>query len=340
MKQTIDISTSSILKFIFIVLALAVLYYVRDVLIMIFVALVLAIALDRPIDFLCDKKVPRLLAAILVYFLLFSVLGLIFYLVFPVLAEQIKNLANNYSFYLDRINRLQAQAGFINLKEIFLQLPERLVASAQTVTGTLIAIFGGLMSFLTIIVVAIFFNAQEKGVKKFIFYLTPHKHQPYVFNVFEKIQQKVGGWLWGRVIISFIMGAMVSAGLFLLGVKYAVLLGALAFLFGFIPMIGPIVASIPAILLGLSMSPVQGLLVALIYIFIYSLFENFVLIPVFMKKAVDLNPALIFIVILLGGKMAGTWGALLAIPVAGIISVFVEDYMQQQRMKKDGEKII
>jgi predicted PurR-regulated permease PerM len=340
MKQTIDISTSSILKFIFIVLALAVLYYVRDVLIMIFVALVLAIALDRPIDFLCDKKVPRLLAAILVYFLLFSVLGLIFYLVFPVLAEQIKNLANNYSFYLDRINRLQAQAGFINLKEIFLQLPERLVASAQTVTGTLIAIFGGLMSFLTIIVVAIFFNAQEKGVKKFIFYLTPHKHQPYVFNVFEKIQQKVGGWLWGRVIISLIMGAMVSAGLFLLGVKYAVLLGALAFLFGFIPMIGPIVASIPAILLGLSMSPVQGLLVALIYIFIYSLFENFVLIPVFMKKAVDLNPALIFIVILLGGKMAGTWGALLAIPVAGIISVFVEDYMQQQRMKKDGEKII
>jgi predicted PurR-regulated permease PerM len=339
MRQTIDISTSSILKFIFIVLALAALYYVRDILMMIVVALVLAIALDKPIDFLCGKKVPRFLATILVYLLLFSALGLIFYLVFPVLAEQIKNLANNYSFYIDRINRLQAQAGFINFKEIFLQLPERLMASAQTVTGTLITIFGGLMSFFTTLVVAIFFNAQEKGVKKFIFYLTPHKHQPYVFDVFEKIQQKVGGWLWGRVVMSLIMGVMVSVGLFLLGVKYALLLGALAFLLAFIPMIGPIIASIPAILLGLSISPIQGLLVTLLYLFIYSLFENFVLIPIFMKKAVDLNPALILIVILLGGKMAGVWGALLAIPVAGIISVFVEDYMQQ-RIKKNGADIV
>jgi len=334
-KTTVEISTASILKFGFIVLALVVLYYVKDIVIMIFVALVLAIALDRPVDYLCDKGLPRLLSTILVYLLLFSVLGLILYLVFPVLAEQIKNLATNYSFYLDRINTLQAQAGFINIKEIILQLPERLMASAQTITGTLIAIFGGLVSFFAIIVVSIFFNAQEKGVKKFVIYLTPHKHQPYVFSIFDKIQHKVGNWLWGRVIMNLIMGAMVSIGLSLLGIKYAVLLGVLAFLLDFIPAIGPTIASIPAILLGLSVSPVQGLLVALLYIFIYSLFENLVLIPIFMKKAVDLNPALILIVVLLGGKIAGILGALLAIPVAAIVAVFVEDYMQ--RKVKSGE---
>ncbi len=329
-KTTVEISTASILKFVLIVLALVVLYLVKDVVIMIFVALILAIALDRPVDYLCDQGLPRLLATILVYLLLFSVLGLILYLVFPVLAEQIKNLATNYSFYLDRINTLQAQTGFINIKEIISQLPERLMASAQTITGTLIAIFGGLISFFAIIVVAIFFNAQEKGVKKFIIYLTPHKHQPYVFSIFDKIQHKVGNWLWGRIIMNLIMGIMVSIGLFLLGIKYAVLLGVLAFLLDFIPAIGPTIASIPAILLGLSVSPVQGLLVALLYIFIYSLFENFVLIPIFMKKAVDLNPALILIVVLLGGKIAGILGALLAIPVAAIVAVLLDDYIQRK----------
>lgn len=332
-QQTINISNASIIKIVLVVLGLIFAYFLRDVLLMIFTALILAVALDRPIDVLQERKVPRFLGAIFIYLLLFSVLGLLFYLVFPVLADQVKNLLNNYSFYLESLAQLQSRTGFINLQDILKELPERLAASATTVTGTLVALFGGIVSFLTILVVAIFLNIQENGVKKFIFYLTPKEHQKYVLDLFDKIQQKVGSWVWGKVILAIIIGFLIFGGLKFLGVKYAVLLGFLAGLLNFIPIVGAIISAIPAVLLALVESPILAVLVILWYVFVNAILENLFLMPLLMKKAVDLNPALIILVLLIGGKIAGILGVILAIPAAAIISVLIDDYMKSRAQK-------
>lgn len=336
-KQTINISTSTLIKFVLIVLGVILLYFIRDIVVMVFAALILAIAFDRPIDALERKGVPRVLSVVFIYLLIFAAISFLIYLVFPVLAAQIKNLLTNYSFYLKKIGQLQPKTNLFDLRELVGQFADKLTASADTVFGSLISFFGGVISFLTVLLVSIFFNAQEDGVRKFVFYLAPEAHQQYALVIFDKIQQKVGGWLWGRIILSVILGALVGAGLYFLKIKYALLLGCLAGLLSFIPMIGPVVAAIPAIIIGLSKSAVVGLAVLGLYLVIFTIIENFILIPILMKKAVDLNSALIILVILIGAKIAGTGGAILAIPAAAILAVLVEEYMQQ---KEKGGNII
>ncbi|MBI4812749.1 AI-2E family transporter [Candidatus Falkowbacteria bacterium] len=337
-RTTFDISINTVVKLILAVLSLVVLYLLRDIILMVLVALILAIAFDRPIDALCGRGVPRFLATTLIYLLLFSVIGILFYLVFPILAEQIKNFVTNYSFYLESIGRLKFGANLIDFKSIFDQLSNSLTESAGAVMGTLITFFGGLISFFTIIVAAIFFNIQENGVKKFIFYLTPIEHQPYVLNLFDKIQRKVGNWLWGKVGVAIGVGVLTSLGLYLLGIKYALLLGSLTMILNFIPFVGAIIAAVPAVLLALTQSLALALLVVFLFMFINGFLEPFILVPLFMKKAVDLNPALILLVVLVGGKLAGILGVVFAIPVAAIAAVLIEDYIQR-KTKLSGAEI-
>ena len=195
-RQIIDISTSTIIRFVLVVLAVALLYFLKSFVVMVFAALILAVAFDRPVDVLEKRGVPRILGVSFVYLALFAVIAFLFYLVFPVLALQIKNLINNYSFYLWRVGQLQPKSGVIDIQGVVSQFAEGLTASADAFWGTIVAFFGGIISFLTILVVAIFLNVQENGVKKFVFYLAPKKNQGYVLNLFEKIQQKVGNWFW------------------------------------------------------------------------------------------------------------------------------------------------
>jgi predicted PurR-regulated permease PerM len=331
-RTNLDISISTVVKLVVTVLSLVVLYVLRDIILMVLVALILAIALDRPIDALCGRRVPRFLATTLIYLLLFSAVGILCYLVFPVLAEQIKNFVTNYSLYFESMGRLKFGTNLIDFKSVFDQLSNSLTESAGALAGTLITFFGGLISFSTIIVAAIFFNIQENGVKKFIFYLTPIEHQPYILNLFDRIQRKVGNWLWGKLGVAFCVGILTSIGLYLLGIRYALLLGALTLLLNFIPFVGAFVAAVPAVLLALVESSTLALLVVFLFVFINGFLEPFFLVPIFMKRAVDLNPALILLVVLVGGKLAGVLGVVLAIPVAAIAAVLIEDYMQRKNL--------
>ena len=161
-RQTIDISTSTLVRFVLIILAALLLYFLRNFVLMVFGALILAIAFDRPIDSLEKRGVPRILGVILMYLLVFSVISFLFYLVLPVLATQIKNLVLNYSFYLKKISQLQPKGSIIDLRDLFDKLAEKMTASATTVFGTLVSFFGGFISFLTVLIAAVFLNVQER----------------------------------------------------------------------------------------------------------------------------------------------------------------------------------
>jgi predicted PurR-regulated permease PerM len=337
MKKTINISTSTIIRFFVVLLAIGLLYLLRDIVLVVFAALVLAVAVDRPIDALERKGVPRVLSVTFIYLLLFAAVAFLIYLIFPVLAMQIKNLLTNYSFYLKKIGQLQPKTTLFNIRDLVDQFADKLTASASTVFGTLASFFGGVISFFTVLLLAIFFSAQEDGVRKFVFYLAPEEHQQYTLIVFDKIQQRVGGWLWGRIILSIALGLLVGVGLYFLKIKYALLLGCMAALLSFIPIVGPVISAVPAVLLGLSKTAVLGLSVTLLYLFIFTIVENFVLIPILMKKAVDLNPALIVLVLLIGAKVAGTTGAILSIPAAAVIAVLVEEYIGRRESRGNGK---
>ena len=129
----------------------------------------------------------------------------------------------------------------------------------------------------------------------------------------------MSGWFWGEIILMIVVGTMIYVGLSIIGMKYALALAVLAGLFEVIPNLGPITSSIPAILIGLSYSPIFGLYCAILYLVIQQL-ENNLIVPIVMKKATGLHPIVTLIVMVIGGKLAGIMGVILAIPTA----IFIE----------------
>lgn len=338
-RQIIDISTSTLFRFILILLALIFLYFIRDILAMLFVALVIVAAVDSPVGWLKKHKIPRVVGVLIVYLLLFIILALIISLILPLLANEIRELGKNMPSYLERLGtRFQALEDWWQKFEIsgnegpLAKIGSQLAKAASSVFATTIGIFGGLISALVILIISIYLAVQEKGIKKFFMSITPPEHQAYMMAMAEKIQIKMGGWLWGQLFLALIVAILTFLGLSLLGVPYALILALLAGLLEVVPYLGPIIASIPAIIIAFLQSPFLALLTLILYIVIQQV-ENYIIVPQVMRRAVGLNPVVIIIAMLIGVKIAGILGLILAVPIAAIISVFLEDFMKQQRPK-------
>lgn len=326
MRQKIDIPSLTILKIILILLALGFLYLVRDILLLLAVAIVIAAAINPIVDWLKKHGLPRLLGVIIVYLLILGILGFIITLVFPSLAFQIKQLGINLPIYLEKIG-LEDWWPRLNLEGI----GEQIGQAASSVLATTINIFGGLFSAIVILIISIYLVAQEEGIRKFITSITPRKHQAYVLDLVARIQKKMGRWLRGQLVLALIVGLLTFIGLSILQMPYALVLALIAGVLELLPYIGPILSAIPAIIIGFLQSPLSGLLVFILYVLIQQL-ENHLIVPQVMKRVLGLNPVVTIIAVLMGFKLAGILGAILAIPVAAAIAVFARDFMQV-RMK-------
>jgi predicted PurR-regulated permease PerM len=148
----------------------------------------------------------------------------------------------------------------------------------------------------------------------------PKNYRGKVFKTTRLIEDKLGSWLRGQIVLSFSIGFLTWIVLSLLGVSFALPLAVIAGILEIVPTIGPILSAIPAIIVALNISPLLALIVAVSYIFI-QLFENNVLVPRIMQRAVGLNPIVIILSIIVGGKLLGVAGALLAIPFVSLIFV-------------------
>jgi predicted PurR-regulated permease PerM len=328
-SQTINISTSTIFRTIVIILGFVFLYLIRDILLIVFVAVIIAAAINGPVSWLQRHKVPRLLGVIFVYLLLLLLLALVVTLIFPPLAEQIKQLAVHFPGFMEKIG-LSVQEWWgeykieANLQALLANLSDRLSQATSSVFGTIISLFGGLFSAIIVLVISFYLAVQEKGVKRFLISLTPSEHQHYLSDLIDRIQTKIGGWLRGQLLLMFIVGLLTYIGLYFLGIKYALTLALVAALLEIIPYVGPILAAIPAVILGFVQSPFLALLVILLFVVIQQL-ENYIIVPQVMKKAVGLNPIIIIIVMLIGAKLAGVIGIILAVPLTASIAEFIKD---------------
>ena len=333
-SQTINISTSTILRVIVILLALVFLYLIRDILMVVFVAVVMAAAINGPISWLQRHKVPRLLGVIFIYLLILLFLALVVTLIFPPLAEQIKQLAIYFPEFMEKIglsvqewwgqHRLEG-----NFQALLDKISNKLAQATSSVFATIIGLFGGLLSAIIILVISFYLAVQEKGAKRFLVSLTPNEHQDYLAGLIERIESKIGGWLRGQLLLMLIVGLLTYIGLYFLGVKYALTLALIAALLEIVPYIGPILAAIPAVVLSFFQSPFLALLVILLYIVIQQL-ENYIIYPQVMKKTVGLNPIIIIVAMLIGAKLAGILGIILAVPVTAAIAEFLKDFQKKE----------
>jgi predicted PurR-regulated permease PerM len=344
LEKRIDISTGIIIRTIIILLGLWFLYLVRDVVALLFLALVFTAAIDPAVDWLHRKKVPRGVGVLIIYLILFLIIGSMLYLLIPAIISQISDLSKNFPVYFEKINNLiQSIQSYSSSHNISLQGQEPLdIASnltkiTQGIFDTTVGIFTGLISLVIVLSMTFYLSVKEDGMEKLINSLTPPKHQEYMISLANRMKKKVGKWMQGQILLMLIIFVLDFTALYLLGIPYALILALFAGFFELIPYLGPIISAIPAVALAFLISPITGFMVLGLYIAIQQI-ENHIITPQVMKKAVGLNPIVVILALLIGAKVAGIFGAILAIPVAAIISVLVSDIMKKENnATKTGE---
>lgn len=332
-------STWTIAKILIMLVAVGLLWFLRDVMVMLFVALLLSALIDPFADWFARHRIPRALAVILVYICLLALSALAIVLLVPPLLTQMQQLITNFSSIVEGLirtfNRLQAvtiQYGFGENFQAGLQAIEAGVSnSVSGIFSTVTGFFGSLAALVIVFVLTFYMVVEEDSAKRLIKNLAPIEYQPFLGALFSKMQKRIGYWLRGQLVLGLVIGLAVYLGLLILGVPYALVLGLIAGLLEIIPYAGPLLSSVPILIIAFSVSPFKGFSALLLVVAIQQI-ENNILVPKIMQKATGLNPVVSIVAMLIGvkfggeaGMFGGIVGALLAIPVATMASVMVEE---------------
>ena len=323
----IDISTRTILKIIGIVLLFWFLWAIRDIMVLLFVVLILVAAFHPTVDLLENHKIPRFLSVILIYFVLALAFSFLIYLIVPPIITQVTELTHNLPYYSEKTNLVYSQ-----VKDYLPALQNNLESVASNLSkftnnawAAGLSVFGGLIYFITAMVLTFYALLEKNSFDSIFLSLFPVNYKEKISGIFSKIGAKMGSWLRGQLLLCLIIAVLDFIVLMIVGVPYALVLAVLAGILEIIPNIGPVLGAVPAILIGLTISPWTAVVIAICFFGIQQL-ENHILVPKIMGKAVGLSPVIVIIALLIGGKLLGIGGAILAVPAATAIVVAITEW--------------
>jgi len=324
--KELDSSTKIVLQLCLAVVALVFLWYIRDILVIILLSLILASAIEPLVDYFREKHIPRIVSVLAVYLAVLAFAGLIVYLIIPPLVGEVKYLQANLPSYDLQIH--QRLGSFLpadyDIGDLFRNLFAG-ISGADGVVARTFVLFNGFLSFIAVLIISIYLVAEEKGMKRFVESLIPQRHHEFTISLIEKIQKKMGLWVLGQAIICFGIFIFTFLGLLILKVKYALFLALLAGLFELVPYIGPFLSAIPAVIFAFIQSPPLIFAVIILYILVHEV-EGYVLVPKIMEKTVGTSPLLVLLALLVGLKLAGVVGVLIAVPLATALTILVKEF--------------
>lgn len=333
LRQKIDISSSTIFRVILILIGFWLVYLIWDVLLMLFAAGVVAAAIEPLADWGQRYRAPRAVSVAVVYAAVLLVLFGVATLMIDPLSHQLRQLAQaipGLVAWLDEALSVVGgvdQAHVTSLQQGLSRVGDNLGSLTVNFYRGAGTFFARLVMVVFVFVVAFYLVVEEGALKKFIRFVVPADHWPFASRVIDRAHAGVGRWLLAQLTLGIIVGGMVGGGLWLLNVPYALLLGLLAGVLEFIPVLGPIIAAVPAVIIGLSQSLVSGAAVLGFYLVVQQV-ENNVLVPHIMRRAIGLHPLVTILAVLLGARLVGVAGAILAVPLASVASIILTDILR------------
>lgn len=324
--KDLDISTKIILKVIIAGLLLWFLWVIRDIIVMLVLALILASAMEPMVEYFNRKRgIPRAVSVLGVYVLVLGLVAVVVALVMPPVLIQFKVISANLpDISLAIQERFGSLLGGASISKLISETISTIGNGHSIVSGTF-GVFNGLFTAITVLVVSFYLVAEERGMKKFIGALIPEHHHEFAGGLVEKIQKKMGLWIIGQVILSVAIFSITWIGLSVLGIKYALILALLAGLLEIVPYIGPFVSAVPAIIFAYIQNPALALVVGILYLLIQKT-EGYILVPKVMEKTVGTSPLVVLIALLVGFKLSGIIGLLIAVPLVGAFTVAINEF--------------
>lgn len=311
---------------------------VRGVLVLVVLSFLFATIIERPVNRLQRRRIPRAFSILLVYAIILTVLSLTTYLLVPTIAEEAERFRSEAPESLRELQRdwrtsdngiLQGPGadGLQSLIEAIQRPPD---IPQEYALGLVTSITGGLIGFVTIFVITFYYLMEKPFTQRIILMQLKPDTALRVGRIWADVEQQLGRWMRGQLSLMFIIGIASSTAYGLLDVRFWPVLGLIAGITEAIPIIGPWIGGIPAVAVAMTQSWEKAAMVAGVAVAI-QLTENWILVPRVMKGAVGLTPLTVFLAILVGTEFMGVVGALLSIPIAAAVQVIVSDLIKARR---------
>jgi predicted PurR-regulated permease PerM len=329
-------TTRQIARVFFTVASLAiflyVVYVVREVVVLVFVAGFLAIALGPPVDALQRRRVPRSVAIVLVYLAIVAVIFGVGLLIVPPVVDQVNGLSKDIPGYVQDLRKSETFRKFddkydisAKLNEQGANLPSRLGSAASTLQDVTVGVFGALVKLVTVLTMTFFLLLDGSRLVGFLMRIRGPAEEERLRGVFADIYRSTAGYVAGNLIISLIAGVTTYLTLTILDVPFAAPLAVLMAFLDLIPLVGATIGGVAiAIVTAFNDFP-TATIVWVIVLIVYQQAENNLLQPLVYRRTVAVAPLLVIVSILIGATLLGVLGALVAIPVAAAVQIVVRD---------------
>lgn len=313
--------------------------HIVHTLLMLIIAALLAYALAPAVTML-QRFAPKWMAVLAVYILVLAVVVGVFTLLVSTVVTEVTALARLVTEMLSpdqvsasspiyqTLSRLGVSSGQIGAARNW--ATGQLAGAAGVAAPILTGVLNGLLDFVLITVLSIYLLLDGPRVVRWLHGELPVGQRPLGGFLLDTIEQVAGGYIRGELILCSLIGALVAAGMFLLGVPFAILLGVLAFFFEFIPFLGPWMSAVACVIVAFSQGWVTVALV-LVYFVVIHILEGYVIGPRVLGRSLGLHPAISIVALLIGGEVFGLWGALFAAPIAGIMQVLLSTFWREWR---------
>jgi predicted PurR-regulated permease PerM len=326
-----------------------VVYRVPDVLAMTVGGIALALILSFPVGLL-TRLMPRGLAILLSFLLVVGLVVLAVLYLVPLVVEQLVALVSAVPGILSTVEQyLQDALNFLQNRGLLPTNPDQLISrarddltsAAQTVAGSVLSgafgivysTFGFAVTLFGVIFVGAYLLVDVRRIKAAFLRTAPHGYRQDAKTLWEAFGYSLSKYLGGLALVLAIQGAISAVGLFLLGVPYALVLGALVSVLAIIPYLGAWISGIVAVIVALTVSPTTALLTALLFLGIQQLEGNF-LTPKIQGDSLHVHPVLVFLAVIIGGGLGGIPGVIVAVPTLAVLRVLFDFF--RVRLNTDG----
>lgn len=344
---SITISTGTLMKIALFILGAFFIVKLTGLVLVVLTAVVIASVIEPGTQWFVKRKIPRVLSAIFMYVLIMAAIVSVFTFVLPPLFSETIEALNNLPKNIKTIDILKPihKDTFVSVKTLFPNLPNSISVEdlVGTFTGalsdfsggifdTVAGFFGGVISFVLVIVISFYLSVREDGVGEFLAIVTPIEHEKYIRGLWKRSQNKIGRWMQGQLLLACVVGLMTYISLLIIGINHPLLLAFLAGIFELIPVIGLTLSVIPAFMIAVLDKGIGlGLIVIAVYLFIQQI-EAHIIYPIAVKKIVGVPPLLVIISLVAGAELAGFIGALLAIPISVALIEYLDDVDKKKRI--------
>jgi predicted PurR-regulated permease PerM len=330
---TLDISWYALLKVLAFCVGAWLFVVLSDMFILLFGVLILVAAINPTIA-RWQQYMSRPLAVSLFYALLVAALSILASVFVPAFISQVNDLAHNIPRMAEAIRGFLPNNGSdATLNNAVESLRSNLTEISGSLVRTTLAIFGGLATVITGLVISFYLLLEENNAKDFFHQVLPQKQFESVYHTVSKISERMGMWVRGQAILMLVIGIFNFIAYVALGIPTPLPLAIWAGLCEVIPFVGPVIGVLPALLVALSSGNiVQALLLLAIGFVLIQQLENHIIVPKLMSRAVGLSPVLVILAVAVGAQLLGLVGALIAVPVAAIISVVVGEWSELRKI--------